>query len=135
MSASAVALTGLVLWSLILTYVLIVARFAVFTGGNKALNTFQADGRDLPAYGQRITRAHANSLEYLAIPVGLLGLAIIMGRTDITDGLALVVLAARIAQSLAHMLSTSKPMVLVRASFFFVQLLIWTLWAVKLITA
>ena len=135
MSPSAAALAGLALWSIVLTFIFVVARAAVLGSGDKALNTFQPDGRDLPAYGQRVTRAHANSLEYLAIPVGLLALAILTERTHITDGMAMIVLAARIAQSVVHMISTSRPMVLVRATFFVIQLLTWTVWSVRLLMA
>jgi len=135
MSASATALLGLILWSIILTFGLVIVRAAVLSRGGKELNTFAPDGRDMPAFGQRFTRAHLNSLEYLAIPVGLLAYAIATGQAAVTDGLAMWVVAGRVAQSVTHMLSTSNPMVLTRATFFTVQALVWIYWTLALLTA
>jgi hypothetical protein len=50
------------------------------------------------------------------------------GQTAVTDGLATIVLAARVAQSVVHIISVSVPAVLVRATFFTVQVVIWVIW-------
>lgn len=133
MGTTATALVGLVLWSVVLTFVLLGVRGRALMAGQKALNNFQADGRDLDALGLRVTRAHANSLENLAPAAALMLLAIATDRAGVTDGLAMVVLGARVLQSVVHMLSTAQPMVLARATFFTVQVVIWIIWGVKLL--
>jgi uncharacterized MAPEG superfamily protein len=134
MSATATCLLGLVAWSMILTMLLLTARTAAMIKGHP-VNTFTQDGGDLAAMGQRITRAHANSLEWLAIPVGLLAYGLATGHSDVTDGLAMIFLGARVIQSVMHIISTGTPVVLVRASFFTVQVVISIIWLVQFLTA
>ena len=45
---------------------------------------------------------------------------------------AMIFLGARVLQSIAHIISTSTPVVLVRASFFTVHIVISIIWLVKL---
>ncbi|MEQ8663395.1 MAG: MAPEG family protein [Gammaproteobacteria bacterium] len=132
MSATALCLLGLIAWALVLTLLLLGARtFAMLKG--HAVNTFTQDGAELAAFGQRVTRAHGNTLEWLAIPLGLLLYAEFAGLGAVTDGLALVFLGARVAQSIAHLISTSAAMVLVRATFFTVQQVISIVWVVRML--
>ena len=132
MSATALAICGLIMWSVLLSFVLVFVRTGSVLRGEKALNEFQPDGKDLADAGLRVTRAHANSLEYLALPLGILLLALATNNTTITNGLALTLLGCRILQSVVHMISTSPPMVMTRASLFTVQLVIMIIWAAKL---
>lgn len=101
MTASATALLGLVAWTMVLTLVLLSARTAAMMKGHP-VNTFTQDGSELPALSQRATRAHGNSLEWLVLPVAVLGYAIMSGQTAVTDGLAMIFLGARVLQSVAH---------------------------------
>jgi len=135
MSTTAVALIGLVLWSVVLTFGLVFTRVGAVMKGEKQLNAFQADGRDLGAFGLRMTRSHANALENLALAVGLMLLAIATGHADITDKLAMIVLYARIGQSLVHIASTAPAAVMVRATLFSVQMLIFAYWGWLLLQA
>lgn len=135
MSVTAQALCGLVLWSVVLTFMLVFTRVGAVMRGEKQLNAFQADGKDLNAFGQRMTRAHANSLENLAGAAALLLLAIATGQTAVTDGLAFAYLGARIAQSVVHIASTAPPAVMLRATFFSVQMILLIVWGVKLLGA
>ena len=128
MSTTAIALIGMLMWAVVLTFGLIFTRTAAIMKGEKELNAFQADGRDLSAFGLRMTRSHGNAVENLALAVGLMLLAIATGHTDITDKLAMIVLYARIAQSVVHIISTSTPMVMCRATLFSVQILIFAYW-------
>lgn len=128
MSTTAVALIGMVMWSVVLTFALVFTRTAAVMKGEKQLNAFQADGRDLGPFGLRMTRSHGNALENLALAVGTMLLAIATGHTDITDKLAMIVLYARIAQSLVHIVSTAPAMVMVRATLFSVQMVIFAYW-------
>jgi len=125
-------LVGLALWSVAMTFVLVGARVS----SGKELNSFKADGNDLGAFGLRVTRAHANCLENLALPAAIILLAMVgaQGEAAITDALALVFLASRIGQSLVHMLFTqSVPIVVVRATLFVVQHVIIIIWGLKLL--
>jgi len=135
MNTTTSAMIGLVLWSVLMTFAVLAVRVRAVREGRKQMNEFQADGRDLDALGLRVTRAHANSLEYLAIPVALMLLAISGGHSALTDGLAMVVLASRIGQSTVHMLSTSPRMVMLRGTLFSVQVLVWIVWSVRLLAA
>lgn len=134
MNATTCALFGFVAWSIVMTLVLLFTRFAAMAKG-KAANSFKASGDDLDDFGQRVTRAHGNSLENLAIVASVLLYAIATHQTQITDGLATVVFGARVVQSLVHIASTSVPAVLVRATGFSVQMFvslywIWLFWHV-----
>lgn len=135
MSTTAVALIGMVVWVVALTFMLVFVRTAAIMRGERELNAFQADGRDLNAFGQRMTRSHGNALENLALAVGLMLLAIATGHTDITDALAMALLGCRVAQSVVHIISTAIPMVIVRATLFSAQLLIFCYWGWLLFSA
>jgi uncharacterized MAPEG superfamily protein len=132
MTATATAMLGLVAWSMVLTLALLSARTAAMLKGHP-VNTFTQDGGELAAISQRITRAHGNSLEWLVIPVAIMGYAIASGQTGVTDGLAMLFLGARVLQSVCHVISTSTPLVLARATFFTVHNVIAIIWLVKLL--
>ena len=132
MSASAICLFGLIAWTILLALLLISARFPKILGGDFL---FAQDGSDIGGFVQRVTRAHGNSLEWLTIPAALILYGIATGQSAVTDGLAMVVLGARLAQSIAHMLSVSFPAVMVRATLFTVQMVIWVMWTWSFYTA
>jgi hypothetical protein len=75
---------------------------------------------------------HANCLEGLPIFGGLMLLAVVAGKSAVTDPLAYVLLGARILQSLIHLASTSSVAVMARFTAFAVQLVIAVIWGVKL---
>lgn len=128
MTATTCALLGFIAWSILLTFALVGVRAAATLKG-KALNTFNATGADLDDFGLRVTRAHGNSVENLAIVAGLMLYAIATDQTAITNGLAAVVLGARVVQSVVHIASSSVPAVLLRATAFTVQMVVSLLWA------
>ena len=81
------------------------------------------------AFVKRLEDAHANCLENLPLfAVVVLGAAA-MGRLEIIAALAPWVLYARIGQTLAHLAGTGQLHVLVRATFWAVQLglMLWML--------
>ena len=125
---------GLIAWTMTLTLALLTVRFSAMFKGHPA-NGFAQDGGDLSRIGQRVTRAHGNSLEWLAIPMGLMAYSLATDHTAVTDGLAMIFVYSRVAQSVMHMISTSVPVVLVRASFFTVQNVIAIIWLFKLFVA
>lgn len=130
MSNTSGALIGLASWAIIQSFILVIVRGMAMQRGH-AMNTFDPAGKDLEGFAYRVTRAHGNTLENLAILASFLLYAIATGQTAITGALACWVLYARIGQSIAHMISTSMPFVLVRATLFSVQLIICLIWAWK----
>ena len=129
-------LTALLLfaaWYVVLTLALAVYRTGLVFGGRKAANAFAVTGADLPGFGQRLTRARDNCYETLPVFVAIALVASLSGKTAVTDPLAMWVLIARVGQSIAHVISTSVPVVLVRANLFFFQVLVYLWWAVHLL--
>ena len=81
-----------------------------------------------------MTRARDNCFETLPLFAALALGASLAGRLDVIDPLAMWVLYARLAQSVTHIASTSVPAVLLRANLFFVQVLIYLWWTIRLLT-
>ncbi|MEW4982694.1 MAG: MAPEG family protein [Cycloclasticus sp.] len=124
MGNSVVALGGFALWTLIL--VLSVATFRIVSDfvlkHGIALNLFKPDGSDVPGFGQRLTRAHLNCLEVLPIFAATILIAAIADQMSLLEPTVMYILYARVAQSIVHMISTSLIAVLVRGTFFVIQL-------------
>ena len=133
MGATATALIGFAGWFALLSIVLGVYRVGLVLGGKKVANTFATDGADLAPFGHRLTRARDNCFETLPLFAALALGASLTGRLDVTDPLAMWVLCARIGQSAVHIASTSVPAVQLRATLFFVQILIYAWWAIRLL--
>lgn len=130
MTNTGCALIGLATWAIVLTFILLMVRVKAIIGG-RAINAFDPSGKDLEGFGYRVTRAHLNMLENLAIPASFMLFGIATDQTVITEGLACWVLYARIGQSLVHLISTNVLMVNVRGTLFGVQLGICLFWAWK----
>ena len=60
-------------------------------------------------------------------------IAVVTGKTSITDPLAYVLLSARMAQSIIHLSSLSALAVSLRFSAFAVQLGIGVYWSIRLL--
>lgn len=131
MNASALALIGYIGWILVLLGAIAVVRLHASMVGGKAANSFSPDGSDVSAFSGRLCRAHANCYENFPQLGGLLLLALATNTTEITNPLALVLLAARVSQSGVHLFSTSETAVKVRFAFFLVQYGIALYWAFR----
>lgn len=129
MSATAFALTGFISWALGLLIVMEVIRTYLVISGKVAANGFTPDNAALSPFMQRLARAHANCIEGLPIFGGLLGVAIIISKTDVTDTLASTLLGARIVQSIVHLISTTQVAVSLRFTAFAVQMVIGAYWS------
>jgi uncharacterized MAPEG superfamily protein len=128
MTPSLVALCLFAGWTILLVVSLAGYRVLTTQRTGKAVNSFLPGGTDLDAFGQRLTRAHLNCVESLPVVASVILAAAIAGRADVTDGLAMPLLYARLAQSTVHLVSTSIPAVLVRATLLVVQLVIVLIW-------
>jgi uncharacterized MAPEG superfamily protein len=134
-SPSAVALTAFFAWTLLLLTLMEVIRSQLVLRGKVPANGFTPDNANLSPFMQRLARAHANCLENLPIFGGLLLIAIVTGRTSITDPLAYLFLGARVFQSLVHLISVSSLAVTVRFTAFALQIAIGLYWTFMLLAA
>ena len=132
MNATIIALLGYIAWMVFLLVALALYRSTLVMKRKRPANAFKADGSDSPPFGQRLTRAQANCVESFGFIGGLMLLAIATDSMVITNGLAYILLAARLGQSISHLLSTSNVAVQVRFAFFLVQVGICIYWIIKL---
>jgi uncharacterized MAPEG superfamily protein len=130
------AILGLILWAMFLLIALASYRSALTLFAGKSANSFAPNGLDLNPFGQRLTRAHANVYEFVPFALAVMILAIATGQSQITDGLAMGLLAFRIGQSLVHIISTSPIAAIIRFVVFFIpQVAIVVWWSIKLLQA
>ena len=132
MSHTLLALLGFTCWALALLVLMLAIRSKLVLTGKVAANGFDPENSNLSPFMQRLARAHANCLEGLPIFGGLMIVAILAGKTVVTDPLAYTLVAARIVQSGIHLASTSAAAVTLRFAAFAVQVGIAIYWAIKL---
>jgi uncharacterized MAPEG superfamily protein len=133
MSKSALVLVLFISWTLLLLVVMEVLRSHLVVTGRTRSNQFNPENSNLSPFMQRLARAHANCLEGLPIFGGLLVVALVTGRTEVTDPLAPWLLGARIVQSSIHLASLSVAAVNARFTAFAVQVAIAIYWAWALV--
>jgi len=133
MNATILVLLGYIGWLLDLLIFLAIYRTALVMGKSRKPNGFKADGSDSPPFGERLTRAQANCVESFAFIGGLLLVALATDSAAITNGLAYILLLARMGQSITHLISTSVLAVQIRFAFFLVQVGICVFWLMKFI--
>jgi uncharacterized MAPEG superfamily protein len=125
---SITALIAYALWAVVLVVMLAVVRTTTVLGGRAKANSFTAGtphGGD--AYW-RLNRAHLNTLENLPIFAAIVLSGWVVGMESATfNRLAVIVVAARVAQSLIHLISGSVTAVSFRFAAFAVQIVceIW----------
>ena len=120
-------------WILVLLLAIAGWRTVLTLTGQRPANQFLVDGTDISPLAHRLSRAHANCYEHIPIAAGLLVAAEVSGHAAVTDPWAMGLVAARIAQSLVHIASTSVPAVVVRFGFFSLQLAIEAWWLIQLV--
>ena len=133
MSKSALVLVLFISWTLLLLVVMEVLRSHLVLRGRVRSNEFNPENAGLSPFMQRLARAHANCLEGLPVFGGLLVVALVTGRTGVTDPLAPWLLGTRVVQSSIHLASLSVAAVNARFTAFAVQVVIAIYWAWALI--
>ena len=133
MSASAIALVGYAAWTLVLLGMIGVLRGSLTLSGQRAANSFGVDGSDVSPFSNRLCRAHANCYENLPVFAALVLVALVTDNAAITNALAPWALAARVGQSITHLVSTSSLAVQARFGLFLAQILIQVWWVVSLL--
>jgi uncharacterized MAPEG superfamily protein len=135
MNATTFALTGFIAWTLLLLVLMEALRSQLVLTRRVRANGFQPDNANLSPFMQRLARAHANCLEGLPVFGGLMLVALITERSALTDPLAPWLLAARVVQSVIHLVSLSPTAVTLRFTAFAVQMAIGVYWALRLLVA
>lgn len=133
MSNTEIALIGFIAWALALLVLMEAIRTYLVIIGKIVANAFSPDNNNQSPFMQRLARAHANCIEGLPIFGGILAVAVMLDRTAITDGLALLFLGARVMQSIIHLISTSAAAVSARFTAFAIQMAIGVYWVARLI--
>lgn len=136
MNPSICALLGFTAWTIALIFVVVNYRtFPVLSGKTKANSWTRGTQTwsDAPLI-TRMAHAHMNCLENLPLVAAIILSAHVLGQAAVVDanGLACILLGARIAQSVVHIIAVNHVMVLLRAVFYTVQLLILIWWLLKL---
>jgi uncharacterized MAPEG superfamily protein len=125
---SATVLALFIAWTLLLLIAMEALRARWVMTGAIPGNQFKPDNSNLSPFMQLLARAHANCVESLPVFGGLLVVALLTERTQVTDGLAPWLLVARLVQSSAHLYSLSIPAVNLRFAAFLVQMVIGAWW-------
>lgn len=133
MTATLTALTGFIAWTLFLLVLMELIRSKMVMTKSIQANEFRPDNANLSPFMQRLARAHANCLEGLPIFGGLMLVAVLAGRSAVTDPLAYTLLGARVLQSVLHLSSLSVQAVTLRFAAFAVQMGIAVYWAFRLL--
>ena len=122
-------LLGFAMWNIIMVLHIGFHRWkSVFTG-TVPKGGFPSDVPPEHGWYRRAMQAHRNSVENLVVYAAIVVVLTAQGLdTPLLDKLALVIIAARILQSLIHLWVVQKrPVILVRFSFFLAQIvcMIW----------
>ena len=128
-------LLGFATWTLLLLLGTVGAyRWSRILTGRVPIREFRADHVEGEDWYRRAMRAHANCIENLPVFGAIVFALYVSGvNTPLAGRLAVVILAARIVQSLVHvsMVQTNR-VTAVRFSFYFVQI-ICLLWLAGLV--
>lgn len=137
MSLSLWMLLAFACWTLLVLLVGVgIRRWLLIFQGQAALTSFPGDTPHGSQAYRRAMRAHANCVENLPVfgTIVLVG-AFAQRLTPTTDMLALVFMAARVAQTSIHMaLPETNATIAVRFSFFLIQIVAMIAMAVQIAT-
>ena len=131
-------LLGFAAWTLLLLMTIGAYRWSRIVTRRARISSFRADPVEGPDWYRRAMRAHANCIENLPVFAAIVfALHVADVTSPLINALAVVVLVARVIQSLVHVCFAQTDMVAsVRFAFFFVQvtgflwltgILLWTL--------
>ena len=128
------ALLGFAAWTVLLVTGVFLYRGLRFVTGTPINNwPRSAKPANDAALVKRMEDAHANCLENLPVFAVIVLAAAAMGRLESIAALAPFVLYARIGQSIVHLVGVGQAHVLVRATFWSVQLGLFIWMLVKLL--
>lgn len=127
------ALLGFTGWTMLLVAVVFSYRGIRLLGGTP-INSWGRGAKTTedPVFIKRVEDAHANALENLPLFAVIVLSAAALGKLDAINSLAPIVLAARVGQSLMHLSGTNPLQVLIRATFWGIQLILFFVMLAKL---
>ena len=108
-------------WALLLLLTLLSARSLRVLAGKAKADDFPPYHYNPACPINRLSRAHLNTLEFLAILTPIVVVALWREHTALAAQLLPWMMAARIAQSLTHLVGVSHWLVMTRFTFFLVQ--------------
>ena len=114
-------------WTLLLITIVVLYRTGlVFTGKTPANSwTRGAATASDPNLITRIQHAHLNCLENLPIFAAIVLVGVAMNKTGVVDKFAAWVLYARLAQSAVHLIGVNHWLVMIRATLYTIQALLF----------
>src|ERR1700752_3202371 len=124
MSSSIVAVICFAGWTILMALVMVTDRVLYVLTGRRKINTFPADGVAVSPFQARACRVHANCYENLPVFAALVLGAAVAGRSAITPPLGMIAVCARVVQATVHLVSTSEIAVMIRPTFWTVQVAI-----------
>lgn len=133
MNETNIAFIGYITWMMALLLLLLSIRIHAVLTGKRRTNDFKPEGTDVSAFSGRLCRVHANCYEHFALFGGLMLFAMALDLTQVTNELALYLLAARLLQGLTHLVSTSVNAVRLRLVFFLAQYIIAAIWIINIL--
>lgn len=109
-------------WTLLLMFTYVGYRVVLVFAGKKRANAWTRGVQtDDPGFIVRASHAHVNCVENLPVFAAIVLAAYALNKSAVVDQVAIYYLAARVAQSLVHLISTSHWMVFLRGNLFIVQ--------------
>ena len=128
------ALIGFAAWTLFLVVLVVSWRVVEVLRGKAANSWGRGAAIASPSFVTRADHAHMNSLENLPIFAAIVLGGSLLGKMAVVDAVACWILLARVAQSVTHLIGTSHWLVLIRATFFGIQvaLFAWLLWSLAI---
>lgn len=135
LTATGLALILFIAWTLALLVLMEAIRCWLVARKKVPANGFRPDNDNLSPFMQRLARAHLNCVEGFPVFGGLMIAALLAGKASVTDGLALWLVAARIAQSSIHLASLGVVAVNARFAAFAAQVAIAVWWVWKLLAS
>ncbi|WP_323774695.1 MAPEG family protein [Alcanivorax sp.] len=116
------ALLIYIIWTLILALSYATYRLPLVLTGKKSANHWERGKPvDDPEFLVRAKAAHLNCLENLPLFAALVLIGAATDQSVTVNAVAGIIVAARIGQSLVHLIGTSFPLVFIRASLFLIQ--------------
>jgi uncharacterized MAPEG superfamily protein len=121
------ALLLFALWTLALMLFYVGWRGIEILRGKPANSWTRGSDAALPGLVKRAEHAHLNCVENLPVFAAIVLGAAALSKSSAIESYAPLVLYARVAQSVTHLIGVTHVLVLLRAAFFFVQiaLMIW----------
>lgn len=137
MNAPVTSLIAFTVWTLLVLMLTVASRrIGLILAGKARMSDFPADEPHGTEAYRRAMRAHANCVENLPVFAALvLGAEVLGYSSSAFSTMALLVVPARVLQTLTHLASGSNRMVAVRFVFFAVQIVCFFGMAVLLIPA